>query len=591
MKSLLKLKPYLKPYWFLIVLSAVFAILLAGVRSIPVLLVKQLTDDVLPHPTPEKIVRFPLMVIGIFIVNFIVRFVHSYTLRVVVARVNQKVKNELYDHVMSLSADHFTTKSTGGLVSRIGQDPNFIDHVVSQLTVVFREPFHILFILGWCLYTNWKLTLFVLAIFPFLAVVFGYSGKALKRYIHRMQEENARLFATIQESLSGIRIIKSFRLEGYMRGKFRERSDAYTKNLLKTALMEETSHPMVELLSAVAVALIIYFGGLQVLHGELTAGQLTAFFVAFGLMQNPIRVLNDVNIKVNTGTAAIERVWELFDLRTNLYESPNPKPLPDFTREIEFQGVRFAYPDAPEREVLRGISFRVPKATTVALVGPSGAGKSSVVSLLPRIFDLTAGKILIDGIELRDYKLEDLRHQVSVVSQDVFLFNDTIFENIRCGRLEATDDEVYEAARLAFADDFIQRLPEKYATVIGDRGQKLSGGERQRLSIARAFLRHSPILILDEATSALDNASEKAVQAALERLMRNRTVIVIAHRLSTIRHATEILVMREGEIAERGTHEQLMARGGDYSMLVRMSHSGTDAGVEPAAGEAKGAKA
>lgn len=571
MKSLWKLKPYLIPQWRWIAASLLLAIPLAAIRLGPVYLIQKLVDDLLATKDPAKLVTVPLLVIGIYAVNFVVRFLHSASIRVVVARVNQRLKNDLYDHVMGLSADYFTTASTGNLMSRVGNDPNQIDQGIAQFAVMIREPISLVLLLGYTFSVSWKLTLITMAILPPLAFVFRYSGKALKRYIHRLQEEQARMFATLQESFTGVRVIKAFRLEEYVRKKYYERSEAFFRNLSKTIVVEEVSHPLVEFITAFAIAGLIYFGGSDVLAGTMSQGQLFAFFAAFATMQSPLRTLNDMNIKLHNSGAAAERVFEVMGWRTRLLEKPGARTIREFHREISLSEVRFAYPDAPERDVLRGVSFAIPKGRSLALVGASGAGKSSLVSLLPRIFDVTAGKIEVDGVDVRDLKIGDLRSLISVVSQDVFLFNDTIAENIRCGRLGATDEEVRRAAREAFATDFIDKLPEGFLTNIGDRGQKLSGGERQRLSIARAFLRNSPILILDEATSALDNASEKAVQAALEKLMRDKTTILIAHRLSTIRDAHRILVLREGSVVEDGTHGELVAKGGEYAAFLKIA--------------------
>jgi subfamily B ATP-binding cassette protein MsbA len=329
---------------------------------------------------------------------------------------------------------------------------------------------------------------------------------------------------------------------------------------------------MVELITAFAIALVIHYGGSQVLAGQMTSGELFAFFLAFGLMMHPIRLLNDVSMKLHTASAACERIFQVFDWKTRLTESPDPKPISELHDRIRLMDVRFAYPDAAEREVLRGVSFDIPKGQAVALVGASGAGKSSLVSLLPRVFDVTAGSITLDGQDIRDLKLSDLRGMMAVVSQDIFLFNDTVAENIRCGNLDASFEEIREAARRAHALEFIERLSDGFDTRIGDRGQKLSGGEKQRLSIARAFLRKAPILILDEATSALDNRSEKAVQAALEELMRGRTTLVIAHRLSTIQNADRILVIKNGQVVESGRHDELLALRGEYARF----HSGAE---------------
>lgn len=565
MKSLLRLWPYLRPYLWMMIVSGLLAIPLSAIRASPVPLIQYLVDDLLVHKNAAKLALFPLIFIGISFVNFVVRFFHYYLLRIVVARVNQKIKNDLYEHMLGLSADYFTAQSTGTLISRVGSDPQYIDGGLSCLTVLLREPITFLMLFAYAVHLNWPLTLTMILILPPLAWVFSATGRNLKRYIGRMTDENAKIFSTLQESFSGIRVVKTFRLEKYVRKRFRERSEAYTKFLLKTASLEEASHPLVELITSFAIAIVIYFGGRHVLKGRMTPGELLAFFGAFALMMDPIRRMNDVSIKLHTASAAAKRIFEIFDWKSRLHEPENPKPFKVFEKEIEFDQVKFAYPDSPDREVLRGISFRVPRGKVIALVGASGAGKSSVVNLLPRIFDVTGGAIRIDGIDIRDLALEDLRRQISVVSQEVFLFNDTIAENIRCGRLNATEEEIRMAARRAHAFDFIERIPEGFQGLIGDRGQKLSGGERQRLSIARAFLRESPILILDEATSALDSASERAVQEALEELMQNRTTIVIAHRLSTIRHADQILVMKEGLVIESGSHDELIAKSGEYA--------------------------
>ena len=565
LRPLARLKPYLKPHLGYLAGSAALAIPLAALRTAPAPLVKYIIDDLFQSRSEAKLLWFPLFVIGLYAVNFFVRFGHYYLLRIVVARVNQKLKNDLYEHLLSLSADYFTAQSTGTLISRVAADPQHVDGGLSCINVILREPIQFLLLFGYAMKLNWQLTLLMFLIFPPLAWVFAVTGRNLKRYINRMNEENARLYSILQETFSGIRVVKTFRLEKYVRNRFQESSDRYTGLLLKTGVLEEASHPMVELLMSFAIAGVVFFGGRLIVRGQMTPGDLLAFFAAFAMMMNPIRMLNDLNIKLHTASAACERIFQVFDWRPNLHEGANPRAVRMLEREIRFNHVSFAYPDAPGRSVLKDLTFTLPRGGTLALVGASGAGKSSLVSLLPRIFDVTGGQIELDGHDIRELALEDLRRMIAVVSQDVFLFNDTIEENIRCGRLGATPEEIREAARQAHAHDFIESIPGGYGAVIGDRGQKLSGGERQRLSIARAFLREAPILILDEATSSLDTASERAVQEALDELMRNRTTILIAHRLSTIRHADRILVLKEGEIVERGTHSELLAKRGEYS--------------------------
>ena len=569
MKSIYRLKPYLKPYRKLILISALLALPLAALRSSYIPLLQYMVDDILVKKDMTKLALFPLLLLTLGVLNFIVRFFHFYLLRIVIVRVNQKIKNDLYNHLLGLSADYFTAQSTGSLIARVGADPQYLDGGLACINVIIREPLTFIILLGYALHTNWKLTIVTFVIFPPLAWVFTASGKNLKRYLNRVAEENAKLYSTLQESFTGIRIVKTFRLEKYVRRKFWEQSETFTQLLLKISKIEEAAHPLVELLIFAVVAIIVYFGGRQVIFGKITSGQLVAFFATFFAMVNPLKLLNEVNMKINQAAGAADRIFQVFDWKPNLFESAQPKAVREFKDKIEFQNVSFAYPDAPARLVLNQISFEVPKGKTVALVGASGAGKSSLVSLLPRIFDITGGSIRIDGTDIREFSLEDLRRMIAVVNQEVFLFNDTIEENIRCGKLNSTFEEIQAAARKAHALEFIEPLPDGMKTIIGDRGQKLSGGQRQRLSIARAFLRQSPILILDEATSSLDSASERIVQSTLEELMRDRTTIIIAHRLSTIQNADHIFVMRDGQIVESGRHADLLGKNGEYSRFYQ----------------------
>lgn len=565
MKSLLKLKPYLRPHIWLILCSTALAIPLAAIRLGPVPVVRYMLDSILVDKNPSKLVIFPFAILALYAVNFVVRFTHYYLLRIVIVRTNQKIKNDLFQHLLGLSADYFTAQSTGTLIARNSVDPQNVDGGLACINILIREPITLIFLFGAALKLNWRLTLITVTIVPTMGWLFSATGKNLKRYMARMSDVNAQLYSTLQEGFTGIRIVKTFGLEKYILKKFRDNNDHYARLLLKTSLVEEAAHPMVELLTAFALAPIVYYGGQQVLAGKMTPGDLFAFFTAFGMMMNPIRMMNDVNMKLHQAAVACDRIFEVFGWKTNLHEPASPLPIKEFKEEIRLHQVSFAYPDTPHRKVLKKVSFTVPRGKTVAIVGASGAGKSSLVSLLPRIFDVTEGRIEIDHHDIRELALADLRSLIAVVSQDIFLFNDTLEENIRCGRLDATPEEIRIAAKRAHALEFIEKLPGGMQTIIGDRGQKLSGGERQRISIARAFLREAPILILDEATSSLDSASERAVQSALDELMLNRTTLVIAHRLSTIRHADLILVLKEGEVVEKGHHQELMNLGGEYA--------------------------
>ncbi len=575
MKSLKRLLPYVRPHLSLILASALLAIPLSAIRLGPAPVVRYLLDHILVQKDMTKLILFPFALIGLYLVNFVVRFAHYFLLRIVIIRVNQKLKNQIFHHLMGLSADYFSSHSTGTLISRTSSDPQYIDSGLSCINVIIREPITLLFLLGYALYLNWRLTVITFLIIPALAWVFSITSKRLKSYLSKITLVNARIISALQESYSGVRIIKTFRLEKYVYKRFRTETEHFSELLIKTSLIEEAAHPLVELLSAVALAPVIYFGGLQVMSGKMTPGDLFAFFTVFAMMMNPVRMLNDVNIKLSQAAAACDRIFELFDWKSNLHQPSNPLRANQVKSGLSVENISFYYPDAPQRSVIKNVSFEIPRGHAVALVGPSGAGKSSLVSLLPRIFDVTSGAIKIDNQDIRNLNLDDLRRMIAVVSQDIFLFNDTIEENIRCGRLSASHNEILDAARKAHALEFIQALPDGFKTNIGDRGQKLSGGERQRLSIARAFLRQAPILILDEATSSLDSQSERAVQSALDELMRDRTTLMIAHRLSTIRNADLILVLRDGEVVERGTHADLIALNGVYAKFHELPISVT----------------
>lgn len=565
------LKPYLWPDKNWLLFSLAMAIPLSLLRTGPIPLVKILIDEILLKKDTSKLIYVPFAIIGLYTINLFVRFLHYYSVRIAVVNTNRRVREKMYEHLIGLSADYFSEKRSGALLSRVTADPFHLDSGIASLNVLIREPVLFLVLFGYALYTNWRLTLLTLTIVPALGWVFSRSGKYIKSKIAEYQEWNGESYSSAQEAISGIRVIQLYNLTGSQFRKYSDQLATITRLLLRISKMEEIAGPVVELITSVSIALILYFGGKAVLEGEMTSGDLVGFFTAFGMMVNPIRSLSDINSKMNTASAAMERIEEFLSWKPRIRDRENAIRVSSIEHGVEFKSVGFHYPDSPERPVIDDVSFSLPLGSTVALVGQSGSGKSSIVQLLTRLYDVTSGSILIDGKDLRDLSLNSWRDQVAVVSQDVFLFHDTIFQNILMGRPGATAEEVREAARKAHALDFIQRLPKGFDTLVGDRGIKLSGGERQRISIARAFLKDSKCLILDEATSNLDNESEKIVQIALEELMENRTTLIIAHRLSTIRDADEILVLKAGRILERGTYDSLLARPGEFKRLVEFS--------------------
>lgn len=571
LRSLFKLKEFIIPHFKLLMFAALLGIPLAALKTSFAPIVKYLFD-LIGEKDKSAIFYIPAILIAWGVLNLIFRFSHYFFNRRAVLLIGRDLKAKLYKHLIHLSCDHYNEKSTGALMSRISMDPHYIDSVISSINAIVREPITFFGLFGYALYVNWKLTLLSIVVLPLLTWVFTAGGRNLKRYITKISEENEKIFSDLQESFAGIRVIHAFRLEKFLNDKLHSKLNNFVKIATKSSAVEEISHPLVELLFMVALSIVVVVGGTQIIDNQMTIGDLLGFFTAFVLMQEPIRRMNEINIKLNQAAGAADRILEVLSWKNSLIKAKNPVHKTNLDSEINFKNVVFSYPDQPERTVLSDVSFTVPKGKVVALVGESGSGKSSLANLLPRLYDVNKGSIEIDGIDVRNLDINQLRDMVSVVSQDVFLFNETVENNIRCGKLDASLDEIKEASQKANADEFVSRMQDGYQTLIGDRGQKLSGGERQRLSIARAFLRQSPILILDEATSNLDNVAERAVQQALEVLMKNRTTLVIAHRLSTIQNADKIIVIKEGKILESGNHEELLTRNGEYAKFQRLGH-------------------
>ncbi len=571
--SLKTLKPYLWPHKKWLIFSLLMAFPLSALRAGPIPLVKYLVDDILVKKDPDQLLLFPIAFVGLYLLNLFVRFFHFYSIRIAVVRTNQAVRERLNEHLISLSPDFFSEKRAGELISRVTADPMQLDQGIASINVLIREPITFIALFGYALYSNWKLTVLTLTIVPALGLIFGKSGEFVKSRIAEYQARNAENFSVVQETIGGIRVLQLFNLQNTRISKFNQQMNELTRLLLRISRIEELASPMIELVTSFAIALILYFGGRAVLRNEISSGDLLAFFASFGLMINPIRQLTDINSKLHSAAAAMDRINDFLSWTPKVRSSENAVGVNSIRRGIEFKNISFQYPDSPERKVLDQVSFNLPFGKTVALVGQSGSGKSSIVQLMTRMYDVTDGAILVDGQDLRTLDLKLWRDLVSVVSQDVFLFHDTIYENILMGKPGASREEVEIAAKRAYALEFINRLPQGFDTLVGDRGVKLSGGERQRISIARAFLKNSPCLILDEATSNLDNESEKIVQQSLESLMEHRTTLVIAHRLTTIRNADLIVVLKQGRILESGTYSSLVEKGGEFQRLLAFTQT------------------
>ena len=481
------------------------------------------------------------------------------------------IRIQVYNKVMGLPLSFFSEERKGDIISRMSSDVSGLETSLSNsLEMLIKNPIAIVVTLCTLFFLSWELTLFVLVAMPALAWAMGAISRKLKRKSKEAQNYWGTLLAQLDETLGGLRIIKAFLAEGKMKQRFADINNTYRNAVMRMTIRQSAAHPASEFMGTCIIVIVMWAGGYIILNGA--SGMEGATFIYYLVMLynilNPIKDLSKAFYNIPIGMGCWERVDKILSAENPIKEAVNPAALPSFEQGIEFKGVDFHY--APGSPVLRGINLTVAKGKTIALVGQSGSGKSTLVDLVPRFHDVTGGSITIDGRDIRDISIRDLRSLIGNVNQEAILFNDTIFNNISFGVEGATMEQVVEAAKIANAHEFIMESELGYDTVIGDRGCRLSGGQRQRLSIARAILKNPPILILDEATSALDTESERLVQEALERLMKSRTTIAIAHRLSTIKHADEICVMLEGEIVERGTHESLLATGGYYKKLNDM---------------------
>jgi ATP-binding cassette subfamily B protein/subfamily B ATP-binding cassette protein MsbA len=481
------------------------------------------------------------------------------------------IRTQVYAKVVSLPLAFFSEERKGDIIARMSGDVVEIEtSITSSLDMLIKNPILILFYFGTLIVTSWQLTLFTLTVLPLMGWLMGRVGKKLKRQSHEAQSKWSDTMSQLEETLGGLRIIKAFIAEQKMVKRFTTCCDELRVATNRVAMRQALAHPMSEFLGTLLIVIVLWFGGSLILSENSTIDAPTFIFYMVILYSviNPLKDFSKAGYSIPKGLASMERVDKILLAENKIKEVAEPKHIAQLNDKVEFRDVSFSYDG--ERDVLKHINLTVEKGRTIALVGQSGSGKSTLVDLLPRYHDVTSGEILVDGINVKDARIMDLRSLIGNVNQEAILFNDTFFNNIAFGVEGATMEQVIEAAKIANAHEFIMEKPEGYNTNIGDRGGKLSGGQRQRISIARAILKNPPILILDEATSALDTESERLVQEALERLMKTRTTIAIAHRLSTIKNADEICVMHEGEIVERGRHEELLAKNGYYKKLNDM---------------------
>ncbi len=512
------------------------------------------------------------IIISIFLKNLFV-YLSYRVLSPMRNYVMTKLRSDLYFKILELPIGFFTEQRKGDIISRMSNDANEVEwSVMSTLEAIITQPLTILIYLTMLVFISPQLSLFLLILLPLMGFIIGRVSRSLKKQSTESQENLGVLMSILDETLTGLRIIKAFNAEKLIGGKFFTTNTRLNFIRNKMNFRRDLASPMSEFLGVLVLSTILWFGGQLVLsntshHTVLAAGSFITYIVFFTQIINPAKALSTAFYNAQKGSAAIERIEEIIKVPLTVNDKPNAKTLERFNHSIEFKNVTFAYDDVT---ILKNINLKIEKGQTIALVGSSGAGKSTLADLVPRFHDVTSGELLIDGVNIKDYSLYSLRNQMGIVTQEPILFNDTIANNIALGQFDISRTKIEDAAKIANAYDFITAKEDGFESNIGDRGSKLSGGERQRLTIARAVLKNPPVLILDEATSSLDTESERLVQDAINKMMQNRTSIVIAHRLSTIRHADEIVVLQKGEIAERGTHNELLAKGGIYKKLVDM---------------------
>lgn len=569
-KGYRRLLTFLWPHWRLLMASVACMFIVAVSNLVLPWVIKDIVDQVLTNKDVATLYWVIAAIIAIFFIRAVTTFGHRFLMGYIGQRAITDLREKLFIHLQKLSISYYDKRRTGEIMSNLTNDisalqaaivDNFVQLV--QETAIFVGSFIFM------IYLQWKLTLLCLIIVPLVSGTIKFFGKKLHKSGGAVQERLADVTAMLQEVIQAVRIVRSFNRTEYEINRFKKVNEANFKATVRTIRQSSQMTPFVEFFAALAVAVIIWYGGMSVIDGLMTSGELIAFLIYAINLANPMKRIAEATGNIQKSLGAADRVFAILDTRPTIHDEPGAVPLCVKEGKVEFQHVAFSY--EAEHPVLEDVNFTALPGQTIAIVGPSGAGKTTIANILPRFYDVTGGDVLIDGIDIRRVTLGSLRDAIGLVPQDTLLFNTTIKENIRYGRLDATDEEIWRAVKSANAEAFVKKLPNGIDTKVGDRGLVLSGGQRQRIAIARALLKNPAILILDEATSALDTESEKIVQDALDKLMVGRTSFVIAHRLSTIQSADQILVINGGVIAEQGTHEELMKKQGLYYELYTMS--------------------
>ncbi len=558
-----------RPYVGRLGLALLCMAIVAGATAASAWLLDPVINKVFFEKNRQLLWPVGLAVLGTFAVKSLASYAQATLMADAGQRIIADMQNRLFRHLMRMDLAFFHANSTGHLISRLTNDVQQMRAAVSNsLTGLGKDALSVVFLVGVMFYQDWMLAAASFVLFPLAILPVVRLGRRMRKVTGNTQAQMGQLTTVLEQSFQGVRVVKTYNMEGYEAQKVSTIVAGLLRLVCKAARTRAMSAPTMETLAGVAITIVIIYGGHRVIAGDTTAGAFFSFLAALLMASQPLKSLATMNASLQEGLAAAQRLFTALDVTPTIEDRPGAVELAVSGGGIRFEGVRFSY--GSEKMALTGVDLVVPGGQTVALVGPSGAGKSTILNLVPRFYDVSAGRILIDGADVRDVRLTSLRGQIALVSQEITLFDDTVRANIAYGRFGATEAEIEEAARNAAAHDFITALPEGYDTIVGEHGIKLSGGQRQRLSIARAMLKNAPILLLDEATSALDTESERLVQAALERLMRGRTTVVVAHRLSTIVNAHLICVVDGGRVVEAGPHAELLAQQGLYARLYAL---------------------
>jgi len=564
-----RLWKYFRGQKFYIIMAMLCSGIVSATDGAAAYIVKDILDGIFINKDISMLKLIPLLMVGIYLIRFAGRIFQSYFIQYAGYHAVQKVREVLYEKLIYMPMRFYDNNDTGALMTRIINDVTNLQNAIPSALKIFRSGLSVFFLIAVVLYQDPVLGSSIFVAIPIMALIIDKTGRKVKKYSKKRQEKISELGKAIQESLTGISVVKSFAKEEKEEKKFFALNRVALTYRLKQVLVTSLSSPFMETLAGFGAALILFYGGLKVINGETTPGTFFSFLTAFGLMFDPFKKINNDNVAVQTALAAAERIFEIIDTDNEILEKDGVTDCDARGKDITFENVSFAY-NKEDGDVLRGINLTVKSGSTVALVGASGAGKSTIASIIPRFYDIKGGSVKIGETDIRDFKLQSLRRNIGIVSQDTFLFNTSIKENIAYGTGEEDMEKIRSAAESAFALQFIEELEDGFDTMAGQRGDRLSGGQKQRVTIARALLSNPPLLILDEATSALDTESERMVQQALTNLMKGRTSIVIAHRLSTILNADMIVVLDKGEIQATGTHAELMKKSDIYARLCEL---------------------